>query len=242
MGQKVNPLALRIGYIENWRSLWFADKKQFAQYILEDYKIRQFIKKRFVQAAVSKVVIERLGDKIRVIIHTARPGVIIGRRGADIDKLRAELGEITSKEITIDPQEIKNPSIDAQLIAQNIALQLEKRIAFRRAMKRAIDQAMSSGIKGIKIKCSGRLNGAELARSESYRVGKLPLQTFRAQIEYGFAEALTTYGLLGVKVWTNKGEVIKEIKRQGETNTLQQTQQQTGFKKAPFNKKDAPRS
>ena len=242
MGQKVNPLALRIGYIENWRSLWFADKKQFAQYILEDYKIRQFIKKRFVQAAVSKVVIERLGDKIRVIIHTARPGVIIGRRGADIDKLRAELGEITSKEITIDPQEIKNPSIDAQLIAQNIALQLEKRIAFRRAMKRAIDQAMSSGIKGIKIKCSGRLNGAELARSESYRVGKLPLQTFRAQIEYGFAEALTTYGLLGVKVWTNKGEVIKEIKRQGETNTLQQPQQQTGFKKAPFNKKDAPRS
>ena len=242
MGQKVNPLALRIGYIENWRSLWFADKKQFAQYILEDYKIRQFIKKRFVQAAVSKVVIERLGDKIRVIIHTARPGVIIGRRGADIDKLRAELGEITSKEIAIDPQEIKNPSIDAQLIAQNIALQLEKRIAFRRAMKRAIDQAMSSGIKGIKIKCSGRLNGAELARSESYRVGKLPLQTFRAQIEYGFAEALTTYGLLGVKVWTNKGEVIKEIKRQGETNTLQQPQQQTGFKKAPFNKKDAPRS
>jgi small subunit ribosomal protein S3 len=242
VGQKVNPLALRIGYIENWRSLWFADKKQFAQYILEDYKIRQFIKKRFVQAAVSKVVIERLGDKIRVIIHTARPGVIIGRRGADIDKLRAELGEITSKEITIDPQEIKNPSIDAQLIAQNIALQLEKRIAFRRAMKRAIDQAMSSGIKGIKIKCSGRLNGAELARSESYRVGKLPLQTFRAQIEYGFAEALTTYGLLGVKVWANKGEVIKEIKRQGETNTLQQPQQQTGFKKAPFNKKDAPRS
>ena len=242
MGQKVSPVALRLGYIENWRSLWFADKKQFAQYILEDYNIRQFIKKRFVQAAVSKVVIERLGDKIRVIIHTARPGVIIGRRGADIDKLRAELGEITSKEIAIDPQEIKNPSIDAQLIAQNIALQLEKRIAFRRAMKRAIDQAMSSGIKGIKIKCSGRLNGAELARSESYRVGKLPLQTFRAQIEYGFAEALTTYGLLGVKVWTNKGEVIKEIKRQGETNTLQQPQQQTGFKKAPFNKKDAPRS
>ena len=233
MGQKVSPLVLRIGYIENWRSLWFADKKQFAQYILEDYKIRQFIKKRFVQAAVSKVVIERLGDKIRVIIHTARPGVIIGRRGADIDKLRAELGEITSKEIAIDPQEIKNPSIDAQLIAQNIALQLEKRIAFRRAMKRAIDQAMSSGIKGIKIKCSGRLNGAELARSESYRVGKLPLHTFRAQIEYGFAEALTTYGLLGVKVWTNKGEVIKEIKRQGEANKLQQPQQQAGLKKVP---------
>jgi len=240
VGQKVSPVALRIGYIENWRSLWFADKKQFAQNILEDYKIRQFIKKRFAQAAVSKVVIERLGDKIRVIIHTARPGVIIGRRGADIDKLRVELGEITSKEIAIDPQEIKNPSVDAQLIAQNIATQLEKRIAFRRAMKRAIDQAMSAGIKGIKVKCSGRLNGAELARSESYRVGKLPLHTFRAQIEYGFAEALTTYGLLGVKVWTNKGEVIKEIKRQGETNTPQQPQQAT-FKKASF-KKDTTRS
>lgn len=240
MGQKVSPLVLRIGYIENWRSLWFADKKQFARNILEDYNIRQFIKKRFVQAAVSKVVIERLGDKIRIIIHTARPGVIIGRRGADIDKLRAELGEITSKEITIDPQEIKNPSADAQLIAQNIAMQLEKRIAFRRAMKRAIDQAMSSGVKGIKVKCSGRLNGAELARSESYRVGKLPLHTFRAQIEYGFAEALTTYGLLGVKVWANKGEVIREIKRQGDTNTLQQPQQTT-FKKTPF-KKDTARS
>jgi len=240
VGQKVSPVALRIGYIENWRSLWFADKKQFAQNILEDYKIRQFIKKRFAQAAVSKVVIERLGDKIRVIIHTARPGVIIGRRGADIDKLRAELGEITSKEIAIDPQEIKNPSIDAQLIAQNIALQLEKRIAFRRAMKRAIDQAMSSGIKGIKIKCSGRLNGAELARSESYRVGKLPLQTFRAQIEYGFAEALTTYGLLGVKVWANKGEVIKEIKRQGDPANAPQPPRQATFKKAPF-KKDAAR-
>ena len=242
MGQKVSPLVLRLGYIENWRSLWFADKKQFAQYILEDYKIRQFIKKRFVQAAVSKVVIERLGDKIRILIHTARPGVIIGRRGADIDKLKIELGEITSKEIMIDPQEIKNPSVDAQLIAQNIAMQLEKRIAFRRAMKRAIDQAMSAGIKGIKVKCSGRLNGAELARSESYRVGKLPLHTFRAQIEYGFAEALTTYGLLGVKVWTNKGEVIKEIKRRGDTNTFSlQQPQQTTFKKSP-SKKDAAQS
>lgn len=230
VGQKVNPVALRIGYIENWRSLWFADKKQFAQNILEDYKIRQFIKKRFAQAAISRVVIERLGDKIKIIIHTARPGIIIGRRGADIDKLRAELGEITSKEIAIDPQEIKNPSADAQLIAQNIALQLEKRVAFRRTMKRAIDQGMSSGLKGIKIKCSGRLNGAELARTESYRVGKLPLQTFRAQIEYGFAEALTTYGLLGIKVWANKGEVIREIKRQGDTNAPQQA----GFKKAPF--------
>lgn len=232
MGQKVNPVALRIGYIENWRSLWFADKKQFAQNILEDYKIRAFIKKRFAQAAISRIVIERLGDKIKIIIHTARPGVIIGRRGADIDKLRAELGEITPREIAIDPQEIKNPSIDAQLIAQNIATQLEKRIAFRRAMKRAIDQAMTSGAKGIKMKCSGRLNGAELARTEGYRVGKLPLQTLRAQIDYGFAEALTTYGLLGVKVWVNKGEVIKEIKRhQSEANILQATAKRALFKK-----------
>lgn len=215
MGQKVSPLALRLGYIENWRSLWFADPKDFKQNIIEDRKIRVFIKKRFAQAAVSKVVIERLGDRIRVIIHTARPGVIIGRRGADIDRLRTELGNITSKEISIEPQEIKNPMTDAQLIAQNIAFQLEKRVAFRRAMKRAIDQAISAGVKGVKIKCSGRLNGIEMARSESYKVGKLPLHTFRAQIDYGFAEALTTYGVLGVKVWANKGEVIKEIKRQG---------------------------
>lgn len=215
MGQKVSPLALRLGYIENWRSLWFADKKEYTQNIVEDYKIRQFIKKRFAQASVAKVVIERLGEKIRIIIHTARPGVIIGRRGADIDRLRAELGEITSKEISIDPQEIKNPSIEAQLIAQSVAFQLEKRVAFRRAMKRAIDQAIAGGIKGIKIKCSGRLNGAEMARTEKYQVGKLPLHTLRAQIDYGFAEALTTYGILGIKVWANRGEVIKEIKRQG---------------------------
>ncbi len=215
MGQKVSPLALRLGYIENWRSLWYADRKEYRQNVIEDYKIRQFIKKRFLQAAVSKVVIERLGDKLKIIIHTARPGVIIGRRGADIDRLKSELGKITSKEISIDPQEIKNPSIDAQLIAQSVAFQLEKRIAFRRAMKRAIDQAMTSGVVGIKVKCSGRLNGAEMARTEKYQVGKLPLHTFRAQIDYGFAEARTTYGIIGVKVWANKGEIIKEIKRQG---------------------------
>jgi small subunit ribosomal protein S3 len=215
MGQKVNPIVLRIGYIENWRSLWYAGRKEFAKNVIEDSKIRQFIKKRFIQAAISKIVIERLAEKIKIIIHTARPGIIVGRRGADIDKLRSELGKITSREIAIDPQEIKNPVVDAQLIAQNVAFQLEKRVAFRRTMKRAIDQAMGAGIKGIKIKCSGRLNGAEMARSESYRVGKLPLHTFRAQIDYGFAEALTTYGIIGVKAWVNKGEIIKEIKRQG---------------------------
>lgn len=215
MGQKVSPLILRVGYTENWRSLWYAERKEFAQNIVEDYKIRKFIKERFAQAAISKVIIERLADKIKIIIHTARPGVIIGRRGADIDRLRTELSKISSKEISIDPREIKNPSADAQLIAQNIAFQIEKRVAFRRAMKRSIDQALSAGAKGIKMKCSGRLNGAEMARSESYHVGKLPLHTFRAQIDYGFAEALTTYGIIGVKVWLYHGDYIKEIKRKG---------------------------
>lgn len=213
MGQKVSPIVLRIGYIENWRSLWFADKNEFRKYVVEDYKIRQFIKKKFIQAAVSKVVIERLADKIKIIIHTARPGVIIGRRGADIDKLKGELAGISSKEIAIETREIKNPSVDAQLVAQNVAFQLAKRVAFRRAMKRAIDQSMTAGAKGIKIQCGGRLNGAEMARKEKYLEGKLPLHTLRANIDYGFAEALTTYGLLGVKVWINKGEVIKGVDR-----------------------------
>lgn len=213
MGQKVSPIVLRIGYIENWRSLWFADKGEFQKYVVEDYKIRQFIKKKFIQAAVSKVVIERLADKTKIIIHTARPGVIIGRRGADIDKLKGELAEISSKEIAIETREIKNPSVDAQLVAQNVAFQLAKRVAFRRAMKRAIDQSMTAGAKGIKIQCGGRLNGAEMARKEKYLEGKLPLHTLRANIDYGFAEALTTYGLLGVKVWINKGEVIKGVDR-----------------------------
>jgi small subunit ribosomal protein S3 len=215
VGQKVSPIILRIGYIENWRSLWFADKKEYMQNVIEDYKIREFIKKRFAQAAVSKVVIERLAEKTKIIIHTARPGVIIGRRGADIDRLRSELGKISSKEIAIEPREIKNPSTEAQLVAQNVAFQLEKRIAFRRAMKRAIDQSLTAGVEGIKIRCAGRLNGAEMARQETYQEGKLPLHTFRAQIDYGFAEAHTTYGVLGVKVWVNKGEIIKEIKRKG---------------------------
>ncbi len=214
MGQKVSPIALRIGYIEDWRGLWYADKQGYAMNVIEDYKIRQFIKERFKQAAVAKVVIERLADKTKIIIHTARPGVIIGRRGADIDRLRTELGKISIKEIAIDPREIKNPSAEAQLIAQNVAFQLEKRIAFRRAMKRAIDQAMMAGVEGIKIRCAGRLNGAEIARQESYQVGKLPLHTFRAKIDYGFAEAKTTYGILGIKVWVNKGEIIKKIQRQ----------------------------
>lgn len=214
MGQKVCPIILRMGFIENWRSVWFADKQEFSKNLIEDVKIRRYIFKKFAQAAVSKVVIERLAEKTKIIIHTARPGVIIGRRGADIDKLRTELGKLSSKEISIEPKEIKNPSVEAPLIAQNVAFQLAKRVAFRRAMKRAMDSAMQAGAKGIKIKCSGRLNGVEMARKESYKLGKLPLQTFRAKIEYGFAEALTTYGIIGVKVWLNKGDIIKDLKHQ----------------------------
>ncbi|MBI4309022.1 MAG: 30S ribosomal protein S3 [Candidatus Omnitrophica bacterium] len=213
MGQKVHPLALRLGYTKNWRSLWFAERKDYARNIQEDYKIRKYIKEKFIQAAVSMIVIERLAEQIKVRIHTARPGVIIGRRGADIDRLRAELKEITHKDmdkIVVDIQEIKNPNTDAQLVAQGVAFQLEKRVAFRRAMKRAIEQSRASGAKGIKIRCAGRLGGAEMARTEKYYEGKVPLQTLRADIDYGFAEAMTTYGLLGVKVWIYKGDVIKD--------------------------------
>ena len=210
MGQKVHPLALRIGYTKNWRSLWFAERREFANNIKEDYKIRKYINEKFKQAAVSMIVVERLAEQIKIRIHSARPGVIIGRRGADIDRLRGDLGGITKKEIQIDIQEIKNPSIDAQLVSQNIAFQLEKRVAFRRAMKRAMEQARAAGAKGIKIRCSGRLGGAEMARTEKYYEGKVPLQTLRADIDYGFSEALTTYGLLGVKVWIYKGDVIKD--------------------------------
>jgi small subunit ribosomal protein S3 len=210
VGQKVNPIVLRIGYTKNWRSLWFAERREFANNIQEDYKIRKYINKQFKQAAVSLIVIERLAEQVKIRIHSARPGVIIGRRGADIDRLRGDLGSITKKEIQIDIQEIKNPSIDAQLISQSIAFQLEKRVAFRRAMKRAMEQARAAGAKGIKVRCSGRLGGAEMARTEKYYEGKVPLQTLRADIDYGFSEALTTYGLLGVKVWVYKGDVIKD--------------------------------
>lgn len=214
MGQKVSPYLLRLGYIKNWRSLWFADKKEFTHNVAEDFKIRKYIKTKFVQAAVSDVIIERMANQVKIRIRSARPGVIIGRRGADIDKLREDLSKVTPKEISIDIEEIKKPAIDAQLIAQNIAFQLEKRVAFRRAMKRAIDQAVSTGAKGIKISCSGRLGGAEMARRETYKVGKLPLHTFRADIDYGFYEAQTTYGTIGIKTWVYNGDVILEKKKE----------------------------
>lgn len=210
MGQKVHPTSFRLGYIKTWSSLWYANKKDFSRYLHEDIKIRRHVLKAFNQAAISKVEIERASEKIRVNVHTARPGVIIGRKGADIDRLREDLQTITgNKEVHINIREIKNPSAEAQLIAENVALQLEKRIAFRRAMKKAMQQAMDSGAKGIKIQTKGRLAGSEIARAEGYHEGTVPLHTLRADIEYGFAESMTTYGKIGVKVLVYKGDIIK---------------------------------
>ncbi len=211
MGQKVHPISFRLGVIKTWSSLWYANKRDFAKFLHEDIKIRKHVLKTFNQAAIAKVDIERASEKIRVNIHTARPGVIIGRKGADIDRLREDLQGITgNKEVHINIREIKNPSIEAQLIAENISLQLEKRIAFRRAMKKAIQQAMDSGAKGIKIQTKGRLAGSEIARAEGYHEGKVPLHTLRADIDYGFAESQTTYGKIGVKVLVYKGDIIKK--------------------------------
>jgi small subunit ribosomal protein S3 len=195
-----------VGYINTWKSRWFSRKKDFAPLLQEDVHIRKFIKKNFGSAAISRIEIERASDRIRVIIYTARPGIIIGRKGADIDRLRDELNRMTKKEIFIDIKEVQNPYAEAQLVAENIAFQLEKRVAFRRAMKKAMQLAQEHGAGGIRIKCAGRLGGAELARTEGYRWGKIPLHTLKADIDYGFAEALTTYGLIGVKVWIYKGE------------------------------------
>jgi len=215
MGQKVHPYSFRLGIIKDWKSQWFADKRTYAKFLLEDAKIRKFIKKTLAQAAISFIEIERASNRLRIRLHSARPGVIIGRRGAEIDRLKEDLQEMTQKEIFIDITEIKNPNLEAQLVAENIAFQLEKRIPFRRAMKRAVQAAMSSGAGGIKVKCSGRLGGAEIARREGYKEGKIPLHTLRADIDYGFAEALTTYGLIGVKIWIYKGEIINKKKEKG---------------------------
>lgn len=214
MGQKVHPLSFRLGYIKDWKSRWFAKRKEFPHNILEDLKIRKFIKKNFSQANVSKVEIERATKRLRVIVFSGRPGVIIGRRGADIDRLRDELQNMTNKEIFVDIKEVQNPNVDAQLVAENVAFQLEKRVAFRRAMKKAVSLSRGSGAEGIKIMCSGRLGGAEIARTEKYKEGKVPLHTLRANIDYGFAEALTTYGVIGVKCWVYTGDVILGKKEQ----------------------------
>ncbi len=208
MGQKVHPYGFRVGYIYNWKSRWFSDKKEFPKNLIEDIKIRKYIKKALAAAAVSKIEIERASDKIRVFIFSARPGIIIGRRGSEIEKLKEELQSVAGKEILIDIKEIKNPNVDAQLVSENIAFQMEKRIPHKRAMKKAIQNALDSGARGVKIICSGRLGGAEIARDESMRIGSIPAQTLRADIDYGFAEALTKYGLIGVKVWIYKGDKI----------------------------------
>ena len=213
MGQKVHPYGFRVGYIYDWKSRWFAKKADFPKMLLEDVKIRKFIKKALSTAAVSKTEVERSSDKVRVQIFSARPGIIIGRRGSEIEKLKEELRKITGREVIIDIKDIKNANTDAQLVAENIAFQQEKRIPHKRAMKKAVQSALDGGAKGVKIICSGRLGGAEIARRESYRVGSIPAQTLRADVDYGFAEAFTTYGLIGVKVWIYKGDkVLDKIK------------------------------
>ena len=207
MGQKVNPHGMRVGVIKDWDSKWYAES-EFADYLVEDYNIRKYLKKKLYSAGVSKIEIERASDRVRVVIHTAKPGVIIGKGGAEIEATKAELSKISDKKILIDIKEIKRPDRDAQLVAENIALQLENRVSFRRAMKSCMGRSMKAGALGIKAACAGRLGGADMARTEFYSEGTIPLQTLRADIDYGFAEADTTYGKVGVKVWIYKGEIL----------------------------------
>ena len=207
MGQKVNPHGLRVGVIKEWDSRWYAEN-DFADYLVEDYKIRKYLKDKLNSAGVSKIEIERASDRVRVIIHTAKPGVIIGKGGAEIEVTKNQLSKLTDKKVLIDIKEIKKPDKDAQLVAENIAQQLENRVSFRRAMKSCMGRTMKSGALGVKTCCSGRLGGADIARAEFYSEGTIPLQTLRADIDYGFAEADTTYGKVGVKVWIYKGEIL----------------------------------
>lgn len=216
MGQKTHPVGNRIGITRTWDSRWFL-KKGYADQLIEDINIRKLIKAKLFHAGVARIEIERMGQKIRIIIHTARPGIIIGKKGAEVEKLRKELEGLTGREAAIDIKEIRKPEVDAQLVAENIALQLEKRVAFRRAMKKAVASAMRFGALGIKVACAGRLAGAEIARSEWYREGRVPLHTFRADIDFGFTEARTTYGKIGVKVWIYNGDVLIEPHRVGES-------------------------
>ena len=207
MGQKVNPHGLRVGVIKDWDSKWYAEA-DFADCLVEDYQIRKFLKKKLYSAGVSKIEIERTSDRVKIIISTAKPGMIIGKGGAEIEKVRAELQKMTTKKVVVDIKEVKRPDREAQLVAENIAQQLENRISFRRAMKSCMGRAMKSGAKGIKVTCSGRLGGADMARTETYPDGTIPLHTLRADIDYGFAEADTTYGKTGVKVWIYRGEIL----------------------------------
>ncbi len=207
MGQKVNPHGLRVGVIKDWDSKWYADA-EFSDYLVEDYNIRKTLKKKLYSAGVSKIEIERAAEKVKVSVYTAKPGLVIGKGGQEIEVTKAELSKMTGKNVLVDIKEIKRPDRDAQLVAENVAQQLENRVAFRRAMKSSMSRTMKAGAMGIKVSCAGRLNGADMARIETYSEGTIPLQTLRADIDYGFAEADTTYGKVGVKVWIYKGEVL----------------------------------
>ena len=209
MGQKVNPHGLRVGVIKDWDSRWFANKATFGDTLVEDYNVRNYIKKSLYAAGVPRIEIERFADKVRIHIHCAKPGIVIGRGGAEIEKLRVSLVAMMKKDVSLNIVEVKQPDLSAQLVAESVAQQLENRVSFRRAMKQSIGRAMKLNARGIKIRCSGRLGGAEIARAESYHEGTIPLQTIRADIDYGTAEAATTYGRIGVKVWIYRGEVLK---------------------------------
>jgi len=213
LGQKVHPHGLRVGIIKDWDAKWYANDKNFADLLIEDNKIREFLKKKLFAAGIPKIEIERAANRVKINIFTAKPGIVIGRGGEGVDQVKKELEKMTGKTVLINIVEVKNPEMDAQLVAENIAAQLEKRISFRKAMKQSISRAMRAGAKGIKAACSGRLGGAEIARSEGYHEGTIPLQTLRADIDYGFAEADTTYGKIGVKVWIYKGEVLPKPKK-----------------------------
>jgi len=215
LGQKTHPIGIRLGIVKTWDSRWYL-KKGYSAQLLEDIEIRKDIKAKLYHAGVSRIEIERAGQKIRVIIHTARPGIIIGKKGSEVEKLRKDIELVSGKQVSVDIKEIRKPELDAQLVAENVALQLEKRIAFRRAMKKSVASALRFGAQGIKITCSGRLAGAEIARTEWYREGRVPLHTFRADINYGFAQAKTTYGIIGVKVWVYLGEVLPEAVKPAE--------------------------
>ena len=207
MGQKVNPIGLRLNIVKTWNSIWYADR-DYATFLIEDQKIRKYLKKRLYHAGVSKIEIARTGEKVRVKIHTARPGIVIGKKGAEIEGLKSDLDKFTKRECHVDIQEVRRPEADAQLVAENSDMQLERRMALRRVMKKAVNVALKFGAKGIKVSCSGRLGGAEMSRCEWTREGRVPLHTFRADIDYGFSEAKTTYGIIGVKVWIFRGEII----------------------------------
>ena len=211
MGQKTHPIGCRLGIIKTWSSKWFM-KQGYAETLHEDLNIRKYIKNGLFHAGISSIEIERTGDKIRIFIHTARPGIIIGKKGVEVEKLKKDVEFLTGKQVQIDIKEIRKPELDAQLVAENIALQLEKRVAFRRSMKKAVSSSMRFGALGIKVACGGRLAGAEIARSEWYRDGRVPLHTLRADIDYGTAEAKTTYGIIGIKVWIYKGEILPETR------------------------------